>query len=349
MNIPVHILKLFFAGMILWLLSCPLHSIAQQKINPEHYDGMDSDSVPVYHYDVIRNRPDSVKKITLLAFPIYGNIASINGIQGKLEIRINQNLEVSGNAVLLSSNYYPPSPYDYEMPEYSGELYDLGFEGIYYLVNKIYTGKIMAYFKLSHGSAVTAPFMGKKMWKLGIKLNVNQMKNVVSSDQANFLGYDINDPSGQKTNFANVGKLYKEIYNFPIVNQLYTTASVKYLSVGIQSENINDNEIKINDSKNRKIRNKNTFYADVLIAANISYDNIIFRKLDSIPQRTYNVDKFTSKQPFGFRFGWEICSLKGLGLTTGVETGLMPVTGYYIICKFGFEISPGYIKFKNLF
>jgi len=352
LNLPIHemnrfpdIIKLFTLVWALLVFAFPEDGLGQKKINPEHYDAQDTDSVPVYHYDVLRNKPDSVGRFTIRLNPLDYYSFGIYELQGQMIYQINQSFEISGSAGWLISAYYDPYFPGIQATTYSGQLGHFEFCGIYNFINITKTGRLTTYFKIPQGQSIAAPFFAKKVWKLGVKLGANYIKTAVTSDQVNFVGFNVNDPSMQKTDFNTIANEYSKPYG--PVSGLYTTASMSYFSLGLQSEKINDFEIKIDKSIKRKVRNKTLFYADLIVSPYISYDNIVFKSYDSIPTKTFNVDKYSPKQLLGFRCGWDYYSLRTFGPSLGAEFGIMPNSGFYIMIKMGLAINPKFIVGDN--
>jgi len=331
MNIPVHILKLFFAGMILWLLSYPEHGIAQKKINPEHYDGMDSDSVPVYHYDVIRNRPDSVPILTFGFYPLdYVANSFGNGlIEGFVSADINKNLNLY---LTLSTAFFEGDfdPYSTPVTFYPYSNIEIG--GHYYFLAKKLHSKARIYFQTSSNGAISALLDRNYLMKLSLRSSIGFINTAVSNNyEQAFIGYDINDPQMKKINFDNFSSSY--IYPF-------TDMSLLYLSFGITLEKIQDIAILIENSKKSEVSHKSRFYIDLLVSPFVHYENIIISQHDTVPQRTYNVDKYTPRKDFGFRFGWNFIGIEKFGILMGAETGLMPNSGGFVNLKLGLSFNP---------
>lgn len=338
MNQIQNIIKLSFVSLILFGFAFPKYGLSQKKINPEYYGGRDTDSVPVYHYEVIRNKPDSAELFTLRFNPIDYYSFGIDELQAQMIFQINQRAEISGSAAWLISEYYDQYSPGIQSTAYSGQLGHFELCGVYNFINSTRTGKLTAYFKIPQGQSIAAPFFAKKVWKLGVKLGVNYLKTAVTGDQVNFVGYNINDPSMQKTDFSNLENEYAKNYN-PI-NGLFTTASMLYFSLGLQSEKINDFEIKIDKSITRKVRNKTLFFADLIVSPYTSFDNIVFKNYDSIPSSTFNVDKYSPKHLLGFRCGCDYYSLCAFGPSLGAEFGIMPNSGFYFMIRLGLAINP---------
>ena len=336
-----NIIKLFFIGLVLFHLVSPQKSLAQNKIFPEFYNG--SDSIIVHDFELLRNRPDSVSRKTFCIYPLalsQYNFTDDFILDASFSYDLNKNLTLSGETFLA---YWLGGPYGnaYSYPYINTAQIGLG--ATYYFYNKANLAKINAYVETSPGNSVLARFDGKHGQKFGIKATVNLLNTTVTNSQIGFVGYDVNDPSMKKVDFGTSPYYYNAIYGDPFTNSL-----VGYFSIGAVYERVKDVAVVADKYRKRDISSKYRFYADLLVAPYVKYANIFFPQADSFPQKTYNVDKYTPKQRFGFRIGWDFFSLQKIGLSGGTEGGYMPNGGIYYILKIGVALSTKRIKFNGL-
>ncbi len=333
MKIRIHILKLFFAGVMIWLLSCPEHGIAQQKINPEHYGG-DSDSVPVYHYDVIRNRPDSMPKLTFIFYPLIYTINSFGNdvLQVYSSYDLNKKINFYSTAsIAFFEEIIPEDP----VPAVLIPYFNLEIGENHYFYQKKFSTNTRTYFQTNPGATLSTKFKRDYLIKFGYRGSFGFSNSTVASYTMDFIGYNTSDPQKKKYDFNT---------SLPSDKYAYTNAQTPYLSIGLTMERIKDIEINIEKFGKREITHKSRIYLDLLASPYAHYDDIVIPEYNTMPQGTYNIDKYTQRQYIGFRVGWNYYSLKKYGIALGAETGIMPNAGGFATLQIGMSLNPkGYI------
>ncbi len=327
-NKSQNITILIFFGLMSLNFAVPRHCVAQNKIFPQYYNGLDTPKIS--DFELLRNRPETVSRKTFCIYPLalsQFNFLDVFTLFSSISFDVNKSLTLSAEAFLGYLQYGPNG--DAYPANYVG-LGQIGFGTTYYFYNEVITGKINTYVETKQGNSVLARFDGKHRQKLGLKGTVNLLNTTVTNSQLGFIGYDVNDPSMKKVNFGASPFFYNSLYGDP-----FTNALIGYFSIGPVYERVKDVAVLADNYRKRDISQKYRFYAELLVAPYVKYTNIVFPQTDSFPKKTYNVDKYTPKQMFGFRAGWDFYSLKKIGLTGGVEGGYMPNEGIYYIFKMG--------------
>ena len=327
-------------GLILFFLLEARQVLAQKRIYPEFYNGLDTPKVN--DFELLRNSPDTVSRKTFCIYPLalsqYNFIDNFI-LDASYSYDINKNLTLSAETFLA---YTLNGPFSNAYPDLFFSTAQIGFGATYYFYNKVNNGKVNAYVQTSPGNSVLARFDGKHGQKFGIKGTINLLNTSISNSQIGFIGYDVNDPSMKKVNFGASTYFYNSVYGDP-----FTDALVGYFSIGTVYERVKDVSVEADKYRKRDISNRYRIYADLLVAPYIKYADIYFPRTDSFPQKTYNVDKYSPKPRFGFRVGWDFYSLQKIGLTGGVEGGYMPNGGIYYILKLGVAFNGKRSGFKK--
>jgi len=320
---------------------------AQKIIYPEH-PGI-KDSVPEYAVDILRNRPDSVSRLTLSLYPLtaFTWLNNLIGIPLSLDVSydLNKKLNLTG-IVTIGPNieyYYGNGPV---IPKL---YYDIEIGATYYFKKNIINDSEKVWIYSSPGTSVIIKYKGNHFVKLGfrtsigvINTTVNEYMGYDSYYQINFIGYDIKDPSMKKINFKSDPSL---TYYRENAYTSYTNLQMAYVQIGLVYEKVKDELLKINGLNKREKSRKYQLYVDLLIAPFVTYDNIVLSRvasigIDSLPQRTINVDKFTPKELLGFKIGWMFESLRKFGGTTNIELGYLPNFGAFLNVKLGLSCNP---------
>jgi len=339
MNAKSHLI-IFKLSVLSAFLLFPQPGYGQTKIYPEFYNGLDTPKVN--NFQLLRNAPDSVSRRTFCIYPLA--LAQFNFVDdfildASLSYDVNKNLTLSGETFFA---YWLGGPFSNASPVLFFGTTQVGFGATWYFYNKANSGKLNTYVETAPGNSVLARFDGKHGQKFGIKGTVNLLNTSVANSQIGFIGYDVTDPSMKKVDFRTFSYYNNSVYGDP-----FTDALVGYFSIGPVYERVKDVSVKADNYRKRDISNKYRFYAELIVAPYVKYADILFQQTDSLHQKTYNVDKFTAKQMFGFRVGWDYYSLKKIGLTGGVEGGYMPNGGIYYIIKLGLAFNSNRLSFKE--
>ena len=313
--------------LILGLVHIPKNELAQKRINPEFY-GVDSDSVPVFHYDIIRNSPDSLCRLSFRLYPL--SFIYFNASQETTAFTLNTDYDISRKlSAFVSASLCFTDAYtitDAFTPDMkAGYHFELG--GHYYLINSVFKAYQNIGFALKKHGFIYARIPANQVFKLGIAISYNFLNLNTSGYQGNFNAYNVNDPNKQIVNL----KSYDFYYD------VYSNTIMGYLAVGLDAQLIKDLLINIEGSTCVKKTNKNGLYADFLISPYSYFGNVTIpdNEVPNAKLAIFNVDQFTPRQNIGFRIGYERTGLKKIGFTWGLETGIMPIEGWYWAIKFG--------------
>jgi hypothetical protein len=103
----------------------------------------------------------------------------------------------------------------------------------------------------------------------------------------------------------------------------------------------------------KKEQSDNEYYADILFAPSVKYDNVIVNwdtagfdgfgnPLATSPPVKYDLNNKTPKSKIGFRVGWNYTPYKKATFKTGLEAGILPGGGWG-------PIANAYLRFKIIF
>ncbi len=329
MNIPPKHTLIFCIALIMISLAYPKELFSQNKINPEHY-GSDSDSIPVFHYDIVRNRPDSVARLTFIIYPFEEalNDVSNNVIQAYCSYDLNKKVNLYCTASIAYNEDRGaggPRPLVY-IPYFNIET-----GSNIYFYRKSLTANSRMFFPTDPGNSLSAKFIRNHLIKIGIHGGVGFLNSTIASYNKELIGYNTSDPTQKKLDIKN---------SLPQYTYAATNAQTPYLSAGLVMENVKDLAINIEKLKRKEIMHKTSFYLDLLASPYSHYDDIVIPDYIEIPKGIYNVNQYSPKQLFGFRAGWSYYSLKKLGLAFGAEGGIMPNSGAFLNLKIGLAFSP---------
>jgi len=335
MNLKPNIMKpFFFAALVLLLFAFPKNGLGQKKINPEHYGGRDTDSVPVYSYQVKRNRPDSVARLTICAngWAVANGGLNLNALGSSLRYDYRNNVTFFGDFFigLDQSNYSNNYPH---LSKLQGIL-EVG--GTWFFSNKIKEKYERTYYNIPNGGSAMTKDSIKRVRKFGFTSSLNFLNAALSTSLGNFVGYDLSDPAKGRVDFNSSQYNSSSEHNY---GNLGTYVSAGYFAFGIETESIKDISVLIEKYGKEEMSNKNRFYADLLVCPLASYDNILVPSDYSLSGDVLNLNKYTQKQYFGFRAGWDFYSLRKLGLSMGIEAGYIPNASYYFFAKFGVALN----------
>jgi hypothetical protein len=338
----------WYLPVLLLLLLVPAFTFGQIKINPEHPG--DIDSIPEYQCNILRNNPDSVSHFTVSlmpCFPVeYGTsnipMAHIASAEIGFNVGLNKSIDINGG---FAMSYYNSR----DLPNFSPARFKpwqnihLGLSWFFSTMYKESVQHVAFVWLHGHnpGTGTNLFFKGTTLLKIGLQGGISAMDLPINSNYTEFTGYDVNDPSMKKISLNHDPKYAGYQYlGYTLPWTYYTNMNIRIISIGLVIDRISDFKADLCEKRTKEVMKRNRFYASLLLAPYVAYDDIIVNAPVADPAQTINVDKFSPKSNLGFKLGWSFYNLRTFGGSRSFEVGYMPNAGLYALLKIGIALNP---------